>query len=76
MAGRDGLLRRRRTDGVLLVALAAPVAILAASYVVSNWDVLEHVRGSLSRILVQVAPVAALVFALGLPDRREAPTLD
>ena len=72
------VLARRRTDAVLLVALVGPVALLSASYVVTNWDLLAHIHGSLPRILVQVAPVAALVVALGLPEaaQRDHPRTD
>ena len=62
------LVGRRRTDVVLLVALAAPVLVLSASYVVTNWDLVTHVRGSLGRLLMQVAPVGALIVALGIPS--------
>ncbi len=62
------LVGRRRTDAVLLVALAAPVLVVSSSYLVTNWDVVVHIRGSLGRLLLQVAPVAALVVALGIPS--------
>lgn len=66
--------RRIRSTGVLvlLVALIAPIFLYLFLYLFSNWpNYLEHVALSISRLLMQVAPVGFLLIVLAISRRRE-----
>jgi len=76
-------LPRMRDPGVvaLLVALIAPIVLYLSLYLFSNWpNYLDHVALSISRLLMQVAPLGFLLIALAVsrhpekqPQRQQMP---
>ena len=76
-------LPRMRDSGVvaLLVALIAPIVLYLSLYLFSNWpNYLDHVGLSISRLLMQVAPLGFLLIALAVsrhpekqPQRQQMP---
>jgi hypothetical protein len=67
-------LPRMRDPGVvaLLVALIGPVVLYLSLYLFSSWpNYLDHVGLSISRLLMQVAPVGFLLIALAVCRRAE-----
>jgi hypothetical protein len=55
--------------GVLIAAIVAPIGIYAGAYIFSSWpDYHDHVALSISRLLMHVAPLAALMIAAVLPS--------
>jgi len=67
------LLDQMRNPGttVLLTALFVPIVLYLLIYVFSSWpNYLEHVGLSISRLLLQVAPVGFLIVMLGVSRRR------
>jgi hypothetical protein len=62
--------RSERAD-VLLICTTLPLALDCAIYLFSSWpDYLHHVRFSLPRLVLQVAPLAVLSVALALAPRQ------
>ncbi|MEI8341841.1 MAG: hypothetical protein WCH43_09950, partial [Verrucomicrobiota bacterium] len=56
---------RRKIAAQLLFCVAMPLLLLTGAFILSNWAVFQsHIRTSLPRLVLQVAPVA--VFAIGL----------
>ncbi len=67
-------LPRMRSAGVLalLVALVAPIILYLSLYLFSSWqNYLEHVGLSISRLLMQVAPVGFLLIVLAISGRSQ-----
>ena len=67
-------LPRMRDPGVvaLLVALIAPIVLYLSLYLFSNWpNYLDHVALSISRLLMQVAPIGFLLIVLAISRRPE-----
>ncbi|HET7227958.1 MAG TPA: hypothetical protein VFJ55_04900 [Chthoniobacterales bacterium] len=63
---------RMRDPGVIvvLVALIAPIVLYLSLYLFSSWpNYLEHVGLSISRLLMQVAPVGFLLVVLAISRR-------
>lgn len=60
--------RRNRGQAVrLLVAVAVPLCVFTAVFVVSSWPVyMNHLRLTLPRLMLQVAPVALLSIVLAI----------
>jgi hypothetical protein len=61
------LLRRVRElrSVILLLGLLAPAIIYFSTYILSNWpDYLGHMRASVSRLLLQLAPLGLTIAAL------------
>ncbi len=57
---------------ILLVALIAPIVLFLSLYLFSSWpNYLDHVGLSLSRLLMQVAPVGFLLIVLAVSRRPE-----
>jgi hypothetical protein len=68
------LLPRMRDPRVvaLLVALIAPIVLYLSLYLFSSWpNYLDHVGLSISRLLMQVAPVGFLLIVLSVSRRPE-----
>ena len=69
---------RRAQVVALLTAVIAPVILYSWVYVFSSLQYMEHVTSSLSRLLLQVTPVAVLILGLSIPRYRardsETPT--
>ncbi len=65
---------RRRLAGLLALAVVVPLGLASSAYVMSAWDpFIVHVRSSLARLVLQVAPVAVLLVAVSLaPPPRSA----
>jgi hypothetical protein len=67
-------LPRMRDPGVvvLLVALVAPIVLYLSLYLFSSWpNYLDHVGLSISRLLMQVAPIGFLLIVLAISRRPE-----
>jgi len=67
-------LPRMRESGVvaLLVALIAPIVLYLCLYLFSNWpNYLDHVGLSISRLLMQVAPIGFLLIVLAISRHPE-----
>jgi hypothetical protein len=65
-------LPRMRDPGVvvLLVALVAPIVLYLSLYLFSSWpNYLDHVGLSISRLLMQVAPIGFLLIVLAISRR-------
>ena len=65
-------LPRMRAPGILalLVALIAPIVLYLSLYLFSSWpNYLDHVGLSISRLLMQVAPVGFLLIVLAVSRR-------
>lgn len=63
----------RRNERAILVMICSvtPLALYCCTYLFSAWpDYLHHVRSSLPRLLLQVAPLSILSIALALAPRR------
>lgn len=61
------ILNRTRRALILVVCSVLPIALYCATYLFSSWpDYLDHVRSSLPRLLLHVAPLAILSIALAL----------
>jgi hypothetical protein len=61
---------RRAQIIALLMAVIAPVTLYSWVYVFSSLQYMEHVTSSLSRLLLQVTPVAVLILGLSIPRYR------
>jgi hypothetical protein len=60
---------------VLITAIVAPIGIYSGAYIFSSWpDYREHVALSISRLLMQVAPLAALMISTVLPSHPKRST--
>ena len=58
--------------GALVIALIAPIILYLSLYLFSSWpNYLEHVGLSISRLLMQVAPVGFLLIVLAVSRRPE-----
>jgi len=67
-------LPRMRDPGVvvLFVALVAPIVLYLSLYLFSSWpNYLDHVGLSISRLLMQVAPIGFLLIVLAISRRPE-----
>ncbi|MEP6810138.1 MAG: hypothetical protein ABI992_07830 [Chthoniobacterales bacterium] len=75
-----GVLLLRARDRQLLIlasAIFAPMAAYAGAYFFSGWgDWVEHIHSSLTRLLLQLMPVAWLVIALAVSPPRDRPAED
>jgi len=64
---------RKKIAMQLFFCVAAPLFLLSCSFVLSSWpDFQNHIRTSLPRLILQVAPLAMLAMGLAMGVRPEA----
>ncbi len=69
-------LHRRREALWLAVALLLPLTLDIIPYLFTRLDLVFHVKTSLDRLILQLAPVAVLALGLALEGSRKAPPGD
>jgi hypothetical protein len=63
VSGALALVWKEKRTALLAAAVAATIAIDAALFLLTNWDVRVHIEGAYTRLLAQLAPAAAVVIA-------------